>query len=168
MQELDIELFYTLKNNWGELMKKEKIVSIIILVLIILILIGQAVYINRNKNMPLEDVPLVIQDEDDNKYVKEQTNEKFSLRILEADNKEYVTLFIETNIFENEETIQISYNNEKYILNTANPILENAEIEKGNEINKFSISVSSLENYSIIFIKKDSKNIVDKNDIVVE
>lgn len=168
MQELDIELFYTLKNNWGELMKKEKIVSIIILVLIILILIGQAVYINRNKNMPLEDVPLVIQDEDDNKYVKEQTKEKFSLRILEADNKEYVTLFIETNIFENEEIIQISYNNEKYILNTANPILENAEIEKGNEINKFSISVSSLENYSIIFIKKDSKNIVDKNDIVVE
>ncbi len=168
MQELDIELFYTLKNNWGEFMKKEKIVSIIILVLIILILIGQAVYINRNKNMPLEDVPLVIQDEDDNKYVKEQTNEKFSLRILEADNKEYVTLFIETNIFENEEIIQISYNNEKYILNTANPILENVEIEKGNEINKFSISVSSLENYSIIFIKKDSKNIVDKNDIVVE
>lgn len=168
MQELDTELFYTLKNNWGEFMKKEKIVSIIILVLIILILIGQAVYINRNKNMPLEDVPLVIQDEDDNKYVKEQTNEKFSLRILEADNKEYVTLFIETNIFENEEIIQISYNSEKYILNTANPILENAEIEKGNEINKFSISVSSLENYSIIFIKKDSKNIVDKNDIVVE
>lgn len=168
MQELDTELFYTLKNNWGEFMKKEKIVSIIILVLIILILIGQAVYINRNKNMPLEDVPLVIQDEDDNKYVKEQTNEKFSLRILEADNKEYVTLFIETNIFENEEIIQISYNNEKYILNTANPILENVEIEKGNEINKFSISVSSLENYSIIFIKKDSKNIVDKNDIVVE
>lgn len=101
-------------------------------------------------------------------YIMEEKKEEYSARTLESATKDYMTLFIETNIFEGEKTFRITYDRTKYTLETASPLLENVKIEKGENTNSFVLNLQPLENYSIILIKKDLNVVAEKEDVVIQ
>ena len=105
--------------------------------------------------------------EEENPYIMEEQTEEYSVRTLEADTKDSVRLFIETNIWDEEKTIEIHFNNTKYILNTAQPMLKDALVRENGDDSYFDLKVSGLENYGIVFIKKDISLIPEKQDIKV-
>lgn len=147
-----------MKNKW-------LLIILIVVALISLFLVGLYFTKDNEIDYPQNDVTI---EEEKSKYAMEQKNDIYNVRVLESDNKEYVTLYIETNIFENEKEVLIKYDNSKYILNTANIFLQNVEIEKGDTINSFKFKLSQLTNYSMLFIKKSLANEVEVNDIAIE
>ena len=149
----------------------KKNVLLIILLIILILTLGIFVFIKCDFTFPeIPKAPQVDESGDitEDKYAVDIKREDYSARILEAENNEYVTLYIETNIFENEKEVLIKYDNAKYILNTANILLENVEISKTGNINSFKLKISQRTNYNISFIKKAKENIVEVSDIVVE
>lgn len=149
-------------------MKNKKIIGIIILLIIVVcLLVCLFACTNKEKNNEGNGNLANIQQEEQGKYIKEDKQEELNMRLLESESKDYVTLLIETNIFEGEKPYKIQYNNQKYILNTANPLLDNVEIEKTNKISSFELKLEELQNYSIIFIKKDPKSSTKKEDIKI-
>ena len=147
-----------MKNKW-------LLIILIVLALISLFLVG--LYFTGDNEIDYSPNDVTIEEEK-SKYAMEQKNDMYNVRVLEADNKEYVTLYIETNLFENEKEVLIKYDNSKYILNTANIFLENVELEKGETTNAFRFKLSQLTNYSILFIKKSIENEVETTDITIE
>ena len=146
-------------------MKQTKIVCIIMIVLIIGILVWQLVILNADKTPQF--IPSGPTNTEENKDTLDKQNEKYNMKIVESNNKEYVMLVVETNLFDGSEKLTIEYDNNKYLLNTANPLLENVEIQKGKSTNVFKVNVESLENYTIIFIKKAIQQNVEAKDIVI-
>ena len=111
----------------------KKNVLLIILLIILILTLGIFVFIKCDFTFPeIPKAPQVDESGDitEDKYAVDIKREDYSARILEVENKEYVTLYIETNIFENEKEILIKYDNAKYILNTDNILLEDVEISK--------------------------------------
>lgn len=144
----------------------KKILLIIISVILIFIVIGIGIscWINTGNDLPIK-ISNDVFEEMSGKYIMEEFKEEYSARLLESENKEYVTLYVETNVIESGESISIDYNNEKLLLNTANPLLENIKIERKDNISTFSIDIEALQNYSIVFIKKDVKSKIKNEDI---
>jgi hypothetical protein len=106
-----------------------------------------------------------------NTYVEEFETEKYAGRILEAETKEYITLFVETKLFEGKEKVDITYDSEKYMLDRANPLVENILPEplEGYENKKyFKIELEPITNYSVDFIKKNPKSVPNAEDIDVK
>ena len=98
----------------------------------------------------------------------EQKEDVFSSKIIESDNKEYVTLVIESNLFEGTKKLQIVYDNEKFILNTTTPIFKDVSIIKEGNKSSFEIQVNQLDNESFIFTKKGKNIEVKSEDIVIK
>ena len=178
MRELDIELPYTsmaklFNSRKGMGKMKDKKIWIIIVVLILAIITVISVLTFRSKNNKIEEnrnVPSHVKEqqiEEENPYIMEEQTEEYSVRTLEADTKDSVRLFIETNIWDEEKTIEIHFNNTKYILNTAQPMLKDALVRENGDDSYFDLKVSGLENYGIVFIKKDISLIPEKQDIKV-
>lgn len=147
-------------------MNKKILLIVIFIILILVLAIGINYWMKIKNNLPTENTNIV-SGETSGKYITEEIKEKYSMRILESENKEYATLYIETNIIESGEKVSIDYNNEKFLLNTANPLLENIEIKRNNNISTINIEIEKLQNYSITFIKKDVKSKIEKADIKV-
>ena len=143
---------------------------IIFIIVIILILIFSCLCIGL---FPFDDERDLIPDSGDSsgeivgKYIMENVYEKYNVRLLESENREFVTLYIETNVLESGEKVSIGYNNDKLLLNTANPELENIEIKKDANINEFELKLESVKNYGIIFIKKDLSSKVNREDVKI-
>ena len=147
--------------------KRNLFIAIVGVVAMILILILCVSYRDRKKPCyPLE------KDDDmaSNVYVEQVDMEKFSWRVLESETKEYVTLFIETKLFDDSVKAIIEFDSSKYILDKANPLLEEIaikEIEECDGKKFFELELDSITNYSVDFIKKNLTNIPNVNDIDV-
>ena len=105
------------------------------------------------------------------KYLKEEKLGVYNYRILESENKDYLTLFIEANVFEEARKIKITYNSSKLILDTGSPLLDKVginSIEEDSSKKYIEIDLNSLDNYSIMFAKINSKKEITADDIVVE
>ena len=102
-------------------------------------------------------------------YIIEQKNDSYEAMLEESESKDFATLFIQTNIFENSKKLKIKYNSTKLLLNTANPLLESIEIEKADEngFKSFEVDINPLENYNIIFIKKSLNSAIIKEDVIL-
>lgn len=102
-------------------------------------------------------------------YIIEQKNDSYEAMLEESESKDFATLFIQTNIFENSKKLKIKYNSNKLLLNTANPLLEGIEIGKVDEngFKSFEVDINPLKNYNIIFIKKASNDMITKEDVIL-
>lgn len=155
---------------------KDKKTIWIVMVIAIIALIGVITWFMSNqKKNPVEQATSggheIIQQEEKKEAILDENLEVIHAKLEESDNKQYVTLFLEGNVFENTQKVRITYNSEKLILNTAQPMLQGIEVKsvEGNEAKKeFLIEVKSLENESMIFIKKNAKGEVSKEDVSVE
>lgn len=142
----------------------------IILIISILFLIAIFAFIkfwqrDNVSNEPVVDEVPESEEQVSSKYIMEKKTERYSSRVLESENKDFVTLFVETNIVESGDKVSINYNNEKLLLNTANPILENIIIDRSVNSSTFELDLESLKNYGIIFIKKVPTSVISKVDI---
>lgn len=144
--------------------EKKKIFIIVPIVIFVLIcVIGFSLY-KTNDKVISDDLEI----SNANSYVKEFDNENFQGRVLESDTKEYLTLFLETKLFEGQKEVSISYDSSYYILNKANPLVSNVNILSGDKTTKsFEILVEPINNYSINFIKKDLKHEPSSGDFDV-
>ena len=134
---------------------------------------------NTNNNLPglsenngeiIENVKNQSGEEQPSKYIMEEKAESYEAMLEEAESKDFITLFIQTNIFENTKKIKVNYNSKKLLLNTANPFLENVEISKAGEdgFKSFEIDINPLENYNMIFIKKAKDSKIEKEDVILK
>lgn len=148
--------------------------TVIVLIIGIILIISTLLLISAfEKYFPKPDASDAFIDADifvtteqfSSKYIMEKNTEKYSARVLESENKDFVTLFVETNIVESGDKVSINYNNEKLLLNTANPILENIIIDRSENSSTFELDLESLKNYGIIFIKKVPTSVISKVDI---
>lgn len=109
-------------------------------------------------------------------YVKEivsyinitaDSKEENKFKLEESSNKEYVTLYVKAN---NNENLNIEYDNTKLILDKSNYLVENVSINKNNTKSNFSVSnIEKGKNYEITFIKKDNnENITLGSDIEIK
>lgn len=155
-------------QNRGMDMNKKVLIVILVAILILISVFACVIFWPKEEINNVSQGSLQGNEEPESKYVMEENNEKYSARILEAENKDFATLYIETNITESGDKISVSYNNEKFLLNTANPDLEDIEIIRKEKVSTFDLEVETLKNYGIIFIKKNPKSIVVKEDIVIK
>lgn len=103
-----------------------------------------------------------------NPYVMEFETEKYEGRVLESETKEYITVFLETKLFEGKEKVEITYDSEKYILDRANPIVGNLlpeDVEGAQNRKVFHVELEPITNYSIDFIKKNPQSVATKADV---
>lgn len=146
--------------------KKGILITLIIMLAVILILVFCK---GCKRDVDLENPNLNnIDNVEANSYVMEFETEKYEGRILESETKEYITLFVETKLFEEKEKIEIIYDSEKYILDRANPIVNNLlpEAVEGVENRKyFHVELEPITNYSIDFIKKNPQSIPTNLDV---
>lgn len=156
-------------------MKDKKTIWIVMVIAIIALIGVIAWFMSNQKKNPVEQATSggheIIQQEEKKEAILDENLEVIHAKLEESDNKQYVTLFLEGNVFENTQKVRITYNSEKLILNTAQPMLQGVEVKsvEGNEAKKeFLIEVKSLENESMIFIKKNAKGEVSKEDVSVE
>ncbi len=151
---------------------KSFLIALIAIIIVVSALVLVKIRIDRKNKVGTvsssTNLSTLFNEKQSSKYFMEEKKNAYNARAIEAESKDYFTLFIESNIFEGEKQIKINYDSGKYILNTANPIVENVEIKKDDRYNSFEISIASLSNYSIVFIKKDVNSEVAVDDISIE
>lgn len=146
--------------------KKEILITLIIMLTVILILVfckscERDMELDNSNSNNIDNVEV-------NPYVMEFETEKYEGRVLESETKEYITLFIETKLFEEKEKIEITYDSEKYILDRANPIVGNLlpeSVEGAQNRKYFHVELEPITNYSIDFIKKNPQSEPMKADV---
>ena len=146
---------------------KKKIAGVVIAILIILVLVIVGIMIApkkqneiANSNSGDEQVERV--------YINQFSGDGYTARLLESDNKDYLSLFVETEMFDGTKQIEISYDSGKYILDTANPVLENIEITENTELKSFDIEVDALKTYTLSLIKRNANVVANADDVVVK
>ncbi len=150
-------------------MKKNLLFAIGIIIIVILCI--AIIWMYKPKEQRNENVPITTNNtpkEEMKPDLLEQKENEFSSKIIESDNKEYVTLIVGANLFEGTKTLQIVYDNAKNILNTTNPILKDVSVIKEGNKSSFEIQVNQLENESFIFTKKGKNIEVKSEDIVIK
>lgn len=147
--------------------KKVAAIAIVSLIIVLLVLIGVGMW-NTNKTQNENvNTDSVINEQTEKTYVQEFKTNEYSARVLESDNKEYLTLYIETNMFDNSKVVNVSYDFEKYMLDTANPLVANVERKENAGTKSFELELESLKTYMINFVKKNSNNMPAIDDISV-
>lgn len=146
---------------------------VIIITILVLILVMTYLFVKKRSK---ETAP-VIQNNDmvilqeEKVAILDKNLDAIHAKVEESENKQYVTLFIEGNVFEKTRKVNITYNSSKLILNTAQPLLEGISTQAvaGSESKRmFTIEAKGLENENIIFIKKQVNATVTENDFSLE
>ncbi len=146
---------------------KKKVAGIVIAVLIILVLVIVGIKIASNNSNEIVN-PNSGDEQTERVYISEFSGDGYTARLLESENKDYLSLFVETEMFEGTKQVQISYDSEKYILDTANPVFDNTEIMDDEKIKSFEIEVEALKTYTLNLIKRNSNIVASADDVVVK
>ncbi len=146
---------------------KKKIAGVVIAILIILVLVILGI-----KLMPNNQNEIVNSNSGDQSvervYINQFSGDGYTARLLESDNKDYLSLFVETGMFDGIKQVEISYDSEKYILDTANPVLEGIKVTEDAGLKNFELEIEAVKTYTLSLIKRNSNIVASAEDVIVK
>lgn len=146
---------------------KKKIAGVVIAILIILVLVILGIKLMPNNQNEIA-TPNSGDEQTERVYINRFSGDGYTARLLESDNKDYLSLFVETGMFDGTKQVEISYDSEKYILDTANPVLEGVEVTEDAGLKIFEIEVEAVKTYTLSLIKRNLNVMVLKEDVRVK
>ena len=146
---------------------KKKIAGVVIAILIILVLVILGIKLMPNNQNEIA-TPNSGDEQTERVYINQFSGDGYTARLLESDNKDYLSLFVETGMFDGTKQVEISYDSEKYILDTANPILEGIEVTEDAGLKNFEIEVEAIKTYTLSLIKRNANIVASADDVIVK